>query len=70
MSRKEETVEIDVVVRHVTEKAILVNFGAPENTWIPKSMIRDWCDGPDDGPGFGTTSIFIPERLAIEKGMI
>jgi hypothetical protein len=62
-------VEIDVVVKRTTEKAILVNFGAPDPVWIPKSQIKDWCDGPDDEPGYGTSSIFIPEWLATEKGM-
>lgn len=62
-------VEVDVVVKRATDKAILVNFGAPEETWIPKSQVTDWCEGPDDAPGYGTTSIFIPEWLANERGM-
>ena len=63
-------VEVAVVVKRTTEKAILVNFGAPDEVWIPKSQITDWCDGPDDQPGYGTTSIFIPEWLATEKGIL
>lgn len=63
-------VEIDVVVKHVTDAAVLVNFGVPLPVWIPKSKVSDWSDGPDDAPGYGTTSIFIPEWLAIEKGMV
>lgn len=62
-------VEIAVVVKYVTDKAILVNHGVEKEEWIAKSLISDWCDGPDDEPGAGTTSIFIPEWLAIEKGM-
>ena len=65
-----QDVEIDVVVKHATDKAILVNHGAPESVWIPISQISDWCDGPDHAPGTGTTSIFIPEWLATEKGMV
>lgn len=65
-----EPVEIAVVVKRTTEKAILVNHGVPEEVWVPKSQISDWSDGPDDEPGYGTTSIFIPEWLAIEKGMV
>ncbi len=67
---KSSVIEIAVVVKRTTERAILVNFGAPEEAWIPKSQISDYCDGPDDEPGYGTTSIFIPEWLAIEKGMV
>jgi hypothetical protein len=58
------------VVKRTTEKAILINFGAPQEVWIPKSQIADWCEGPDDEPGYGTTGIFIPEWLAIEKGIV
>ena len=69
-AKKNQEVEIDVVVKRTTEKAILVNFGVPEEIWLPKSQISDWCGGPDDEPGLGTTSVFIPEWLAIEKGMV
>lgn len=67
---KSESVEIGVVVKRVTDRAVLVNHGHPKEEWIPKSQISDWCDGPDDEPGYGTTSIFIPEWLATEKGMV
>jgi hypothetical protein len=69
-SKTSSIIEIAVVVKHTTAKAILVNFGVKEEVWIPKSQISDWCDGPDDEPGYDTTSIFIPEWLAIEKGMV
>lgn len=52
------------------EIAVVVNHGVAEEVWIPISQISDWCDGPDDAPGYGTTSIFIPEWMAQEKGMI
>lgn len=70
MGRNTGIVEIAVVVKRTTIKAILVNHGVPEEVWVPKSQIEDWTDGPDDEPGYGTTSIFIPEWLAIEKGMV
>lgn len=70
-SRPVEFVEISVVVKHVTAKAILVNFGVKEEVWIPKSQVDDFCDDtPATEPGYATTSIFIPEWLAKEKGMI
>lgn len=69
MSRH-EPIEISVIVRAVTEKAIRVDHGGKEEVWLPKSQISDWCDGPDDAPGWGTTSVFIPEWLAEEKGIL
>jgi hypothetical protein len=62
-------IEIDVEVRRVTASAILIHDGKRE-AWIPKSQVSDWTDGPDDAPGTGTTSIFIPEWLATEKGLV
>jgi hypothetical protein len=69
-SKPSPVIEIAVVVKRVTDRAVLVNFGVREEVWVPKSQITDWCDGPDEEPGYGTTSIFIPEWLATEKGMI
>jgi len=65
-----KTVEIEVRVKLVTGKAILVDFGGKQDTWVPISQVSDWCGGPDDAPGLGTTSIFVPEWLATEKGMV
>lgn len=63
-------IEIEVRVTRVTDKAILVDHGGKEEVWIAKSQISDWCDGPDSAPGMGTTSIFVPEWLATEKGLV
>lgn len=65
-----QEVEIACVVKRTTDKAILINHGVPEEVWVPKSQITDWTDGPDKEPGYGTSSIFIPEWLAIEKGLV
>ena len=62
-------IEIACEVRLVTDAAIKIYDGARE-AWIPKSQVSDWTDGPDDAPGVGTTSIFIPEWLAIDKGLV
>ena len=66
---RDSAVEIEVEVRAVTQAAIKIYDGARE-VWIPKSQVIDWCDGPDDAPGVGTTSIFISEFLATEKGLV
>ena len=61
--------EIACEVRMVTTAAIKI-FDGKREAWIPKSQITDWTDGPDDAPGLGTTSIFIAEWLATDKGLL
>jgi len=39
MDNKGEIVEIAVIVKRVTDKALLVNHGVPKEEWIPKSQI-------------------------------
>lgn len=68
--RKDPAIEVACIVKAVTEKAILIDHGGKATVWIPKSQVTDWCDGPDDQPGLGTTSIFISEWLAGEKGIL
>lgn len=61
-----EAVEIAVVVKRSTDRAILVNHGVPEEVWIPKSQVSDFTgDSVEEAE-----SIFIPAWLAQEKGMI
>jgi hypothetical protein len=69
MPKRIVLVEIDCEVRLVTAAAIKI-FDGKREVWVPKSQITDWTDGPDDAPGFGTTSIFVPEWLAIEKDLV
>lgn len=63
-------VEIAVVVKHVTARAALVNFGVREEVWVPLSQIEDFVDPESDRVSSTTESIFIPEWLATEKGMV
>lgn len=60
-------VEIDCKVVRETDKAYLIDYGhAKDQAWIPKSQVDDYCEERD-----GTiTSIFIPEWLAKDKGLI
>lgn len=60
-------IEIEVEVRVNTAKALLVFNGTTE-CWIPKSQITDFT-GSGDAPDMSTTSIFISEWLATEKGL-
>jgi hypothetical protein len=60
-----EDIEIAVEVRRETDKALLVFDGKVE-TWVPKSKISDQSESND-----GTIeTIFIPEWLALDKGLI
>ena len=61
-------IEIEVQVRAQTRDAILIHDGKTE-CWIPKSQITDFC-GDGDTPDMTTTSIFISEWLATEKGLV
>lgn len=57
-------VEIECEVRVITEKALLI-FDGKNEVWIAKSQISDECEELGR-----TTSIFIPEWLALERGLI
>lgn len=63
MSNKE--VEIAVEIKRETEKAYLV-FDGDKEVWIAKSQIKDYCEG-ESGK---ITSIFLPEWLCLEKGLL
>ena len=65
MGRKD--VEIECTVKAVTDRAILIHDGKHE-AWIPKSQISDYS-GSDD-LDTAVESIFIPEWLAIERGLV
>lgn len=57
-------VEIEIEVLGQTDKALRVSNGKVE-AWVPKSQISDECE--ENGK---TTSIFIPEWLAVDKGLV
>lgn len=61
-------VEIECEVRGHTVLAIKIYDGKTE-CWIPRSAITDYC-GADEVESSDTTSIFVPEWLALEKGLI
>ena len=48
------------ILKHETEKAVLLDCGLEESVWFPKSVIQD------NGDGTWT----VPERFAIEKGLV
>lgn len=66
MATKE--VEIEIKVKHVTQKALLVCHDGSTETWVPKSMISDYSGSED--LDMKVTSIFLSESFATEKGLL
>jgi len=64
MASKSTDIEIACNVLRETAKAYLIHDGKQE-VWIPKSQISDECVDKNR-----IISIFIPEWLANEKGLI
>lgn len=67
-TKRNAEVELGVQVRAVTDKAILVSTDGSNSVWLPKSQITDWSGSEE--LDHRTTSIFLPEWLATEKGLI
>ena len=67
---RSKIVEVDCEVEHSTDKAYLVSTGTTkEPVWVPKSVVDDYSFDTVNGAEV-ITSIFIPEFIAIEKGLI
>ncbi len=66
--KKSADIEIAVQVRTVTEKAMLVSGDGETYVWVPKSQIADWSGSEELGAKVET--IFLPEWLATEKGLV
>jgi len=63
---KSNIIDIDVELTHRTEKAVLVHTGDKENAvWLPLSQIE--IQHSEFG---GIETVTLPERLALEKGLI
>lgn len=64
---RSDIVEINVFVRHRTERGALVQsaYTAREPVWVPLSLVE--IDENDDGK---THRLHIPEWLAIQKGLV
>lgn len=70
MTRKLETegyVYVDVEIRHITEKAVLVNDGK-RDVWLPHSQIED--PAREDMEVGTHIEMLLPEWLAIDKGLV
>ena len=64
---KSNLIDIDVEVVHRTEKAVLVHTGIKEQAvWLPLSQVEIEPNGAFDG----IETLTLPDRLALEKGLI
>ena len=62
---KSDLVDISVIVRHETDKAVLVDHGGENAVWLPLSQIE--TEPNSDGK---THSVTLPEWLAADKELI
>ena len=67
MPRRNELIDLSGDIVTQTDKAILFEFDGAE-FWLPKSMVEFEMDrtGAETGPA----TIMLPERFAIEKGLV
>lgn len=63
MAKKE--IELQCAIKHKTNAAYLVETTVGE-AWIPKSRVSDYVEESDGS----ISAIFIPEQLAIDKGLV
>ena len=61
--RNQDRIDIDVYIKHKTDAAILVRDEDDVEHWLPKVLIEYEGDVGD------TTTVDMPEWLAIEKGL-
>jgi hypothetical protein len=63
---KSDLIDLEVFIHHETDLAVLVSLDADsEKIWLPKSRIE--INGRRGGR---IADITLPERLAIEKGIV
>lgn len=64
MSEKEYVEITDCDVVHETPMAVLIDTGAEDKVWVPKSLIGDIEQLEEDGV------LIVPEWFALDKGLI
>lgn len=62
---RSDLIDVSVVLVHETERAVLVDHGGAETVWLPKSAVEIARD-----PSGKTWTLTLPERLAVEKGIL
>jgi hypothetical protein len=56
--------DVTGIVRHRTERAILLDHGGREPAWLPLAQVE-----VEPNPDGRTVTVTLPEWLATEKGM-
>jgi len=72
MSKKPDTVEIDIEVVIERDLAVMITDGNVK-CWIPKSSLRGQAEGymsPDEAQPGKSGTISISQKLAEEKGLV
>lgn len=64
MSRRDEVVELDVLIKQETDKAYLIDHGGENAVWMPKSQVRGLVKGDR------SVKLTVTEWIANEKGLI
>lgn len=60
---RSDLIDISVIVKHRTDKAVLVDHGGDQDVWLPLSQVEISRDENGD-------VVTLPEWLALDKGMI
>jgi len=64
---RSDLIDLSLFLEHETEKAILVHDGDKKKAvWLPKSA----CEVERDAARPRFVTVTLPERLAIEKGLV
>ena len=63
MAKNHDIIELQVLIKRSTEKAIMVENLKRRDVWLPKSQVE--IDGPTS-----RTTIQLPEWLAIDKELV
>lgn len=63
---RSDIIDITVIIKHETVKAVLVDHGGKQPCWLPRSQIEIL----EVNAGGRTHTIALPQSLAEEKGMV
>ncbi len=66
----EKTVDVDVTIKAITDKALLVVTEDMAETWIPKSQISPYGDLGPDAKRDDSGTMTVSEWIARQKGWI
>ena len=65
MTAHSAIIDLTGIVRHQTDRAVLIDTGGKATAWLPLALV----DIAPNGDG-RTVTVTLPEWLALEKGLI